>query len=272
MATLAIGDVHGCFESLQTLLDHIDFDPRRDRLWFVGDLVNRGPASLAVLRFVKGLGEGARVVLGNHDLHLLARAAGVVDARRLDTLDEVLGARDSAELLAWLCSRPLFYREGPWAMVHAGLFPAWTLDEAEELAAEVGEELAGGERDHLLARLRQPPFPAWSPRLPRTERYRLALVAFTLLRGLTPDGRPFERYAGPPAHAPVGFKPWFAVPHAREAGSRVLFGHWAALDLHITPEVVGLDTGCAWGGRLTAFRLEDGKVFQIENREGIARR
>lgn len=272
MATFAIGDVHGCFASLQALLDRIDFEPGRDRLWFVGDLVNRGPASLAVLRFVKGLGDGARAVLGNHDLHLLARAAGVAEARRLDTLDEVLAAKDAGELLDWLGSRPLFDREGPWAMVHAGLFPSWSLGEAEEIARDAAQALAGKDRVKLLAGLRQPPFPAWSPALPRAERRRLALVAFTLLRGLTADGRPFERFAGSPAHAPSGFTPWFTVPHAREPGVTVLFGHWAALGLYRSRGIVGLDTGCAWGGHLTALRLEDGEVFQVQNQEGMPRR
>ena len=272
MATYVIGDIHGCFDSAQALLSEIRYCPGKDRLWLVGDLVNRGPRSLAVLRWARGLGEQAVVVLGNHDLHLLARAAGVSEARSKDTLEEVLAADDASQLLAWLRSRPLLHREGRWVMVHAGLFPAWSVAVAEPLAREAERALQGRGMKRLLAAVKTPPFPAWSEKLPAFERRRLALSAFTHLRTLTADGQPCERFAGPPAEAPPGCSPWFERPHHREPGLTVVFGHWAALGLHLAPGVIGLDTGCVWGNRLTALRLEDEALFHVENQEGMPRR
>lgn len=272
MATLAIGDVHGCAASLEALLSRCRFDRRHDRLWFVGDLVNRGPGSLAVLRFVAGLGDRAEVVLGNHDLHLVGRALGLNPRRPKDTLEEVLDAPDAPDLLGWLRSRPLLVRNGPFAMVHAGLLPPWSLAEAEILARDVEEVLMGPEAAPLLSAVRVQPYPEWSPGLSPFERRRLALTAFIHLRGVTARDVPFERFAGPPAEAPPGCFPWFERRHRREPEVTVLFGHWAALGFFQTQGVVGLDSGCAWGGRLTALRLEDGTVFQVENLEGMPRR
>lgn len=267
MATYVLGDVHGCFETLQALLGRIRFDPERDRLWLVGDLVNRGPASLAVLRWARGLGERAVAVLGNHELHLLARAWGLARAKPRDTLEALLAAPDAEELLAWVRRWPLLVREGETVMVHAGLLPAWTLPQAEVLAREVSQELQGPGGRKLLATLESEPWPAWSPDLPAAERRRLALAVFTNLRTLTGDGRPCNGFAGPPREAPPGCRPWFELPARRSARARVLFGHWAALGLHRTPGLAALDSGCAWGGRLTALRLEDGEVFQEPTRE-----
>lgn len=272
MATYVIGDIHGCFDSAQALLEEIRYRPEEDRLWLVGDLVNRGPRSLAVLRWAKGLGERAAVVLGNHDLHLLARAAGVSEARPKDTLDEVLADEDAPELLAWLRSRPLLHREGRWAMVHAGLLPPWSVAGAAPLAREAERALRGRGTKHLLAAVKTPPFPAWSEELPTFERRRLAVSTFTHLRTLTEDGRPCERFAGPPAEAPPGCCPWFERPHRREPELTLVFGHWAALGLHLGRGVICLDTGCAWGGKLTALRLEDRALFQVENQEGMPKR
>ncbi len=271
MATYAIGDVHGCWQSLQALLAEIRIDWRSDRLWLVGDLVNRGPASLEVLRWASGLGDRVVVVLGNHDLNLLAIAAGMAAPRPADNSAKVLDAPDAGELLAWLGSRPVLHRDGPFVMVHAGLLPAWSLPEADRWARAVEEALAGPERGRLLATVKREPMPAWSAAHPPAELLRLALGAYAHLRTLDEAGCP-ARFAGPPNEAPIGCKPWFDLPHRRGEGTTVIFGHWAALGLYRAPGVAGLDTGCAWGGTLTAMRLEDGRLFQVENRDGMRRR
>lgn len=267
MATYVLGDVHGCFDTLRALLARIRFDPERDRLWLVGDLVNRGPASLEVLRWARELGERAVAVLGNHDLHLLARAWGLARAKPRDTLDELLAAPDAEELLAWVRSWPLLVREGKTVMVHAGLLPAWTLAQAEALAREVSQELRGPGGRQLLATLKSEPWPPWSPELPAAERRRLALAAFANLRTLTADGCLCNGFAGPPQEAPPGCRPWFELPTRRDTRTRVLFGHWAALGLHRAPGLAALDSGCVWGGHLTALRLDDGELFQERTRE-----
>ncbi|HEX4952888.1 MAG TPA: symmetrical bis(5'-nucleosyl)-tetraphosphatase [Thermoanaerobaculia bacterium] len=271
MAIYAIGDVHGCWASLQALLGEIRFDPRSDRLWLVGDLVNRGPASAQVLRWARDLDDRLVVVLGNHDLNLLAMAAGVVAARPVDNSVHVLDAPDAPELIAWLGRRPVMHREVDFVMVHAGLLPAWSLPEAERWARAVEEALAGPDRNRLLATVKREPMPAWGAAHPPAELLRLALGAFAHLRTLDEAGCP-ARFAGPPAEAPPGCRPWFDLPHRRGEGTTVIFGHWAALGLYRAPGVAGLDTGCAWGGALTAMRLDDGRLFQVENRDGMRRR
>jgi bis(5'-nucleosyl)-tetraphosphatase (symmetrical) len=262
MATWAIGDVHGAFAALQRLVRRIRFDPRRDRLWFVGDLVNRGPQSLAVLRWVADLEDRATVVLGNHDVHLLARAAGLAKAKRRDTLDEVLEAPDRDGLLAWLRARPLLHREGPFVLVHAGLLPQWTVDDAADLAAEAERELRGDRAGRLLAPAGEPP-DRWRDDLSGAERRLLTFTALTRLRTVTVQGRPCLDFSGSPAEAPKGCLPWFALPGRRSAGATVLFGHWAALGLYLEEGVAALDSGAAWGRCLTAYRLDDGLVVQV---------
>jgi bis(5'-nucleosyl)-tetraphosphatase (symmetrical) len=273
MPTYAIGDIHGCFATLEELLARIRFEPEQDRLWLVGDLVNRGPRSLEVLRWARGLGHRAVTVLGNHDLHLLALAAGVARPRRGDTLAEVLAAPDAGELLSWLRHRPLLHREGNRILVHAGLLPAWTLAAAERAAREAEAGLRGEQWGALLAALRHGSFPGWSADLRLAERRRLALAAFSMLRTVAPDGRPCLDYSGPPHEAPAGCSPWWEPPSRRRRGSTVVFGHWAALGAHLLPQrgVVALDSGCAWGGPLSAYRLEDGALFQEANQDGVTR-
>jgi bis(5'-nucleosyl)-tetraphosphatase (symmetrical) len=263
MATYAIGDVHGCHATLLRLLRRIDYDRRRDRLWLVGDLVNRGPRSLAVLRWAAGL-DPARsvVVLGNHDLHLLARAGGLAAPRRRDTLNEVLSARDRDDLLAWLRGRPLLHREGDWTMVHAGLLPEWTVPLAERLARDAGERLRGRSGDRLLATFRDDPPGRFRKTLSPAARRRLALAAFTRLRTLDRRGRMANDFSGPPSEAPRGYVPWFAAPGRKSRRAPIVCGHWAALGLHLDDGVAALDTGCVWGRALTALRLDDRKVFQ----------
>lgn len=264
MATYAVGDVQGCQRSLEGLLGQLPFDPGRDALWLVGDLVNRGPRSLESLRWAMAQGPSCVAVLGNHDLHLLSRAAGVRRPKARDTLDAVLAAPDREALLGWLRGRPLLHRQGEWLAVHAGLLPQWSPDQAEALAREVEATLRGPGWRELLAAYAAGDGPlAWEAGLAPAERQVLALRAFTVLRTVTPEGAMEPEYNGPPAQAPAGQRPWFEHPGRRSAGRvKVVFGHWAALGLYRGADVLGLDTGCVWGGQLTAARLEDGAVWQ----------
>jgi bis(5'-nucleosyl)-tetraphosphatase (symmetrical) len=262
VALYAVGDVQGCFRTLERLLRRIRFDPGGDRLWLAGDLVNRGPRSLEVLRLARGLGESLVCVLGNHDVHLLGLALGVRPRKRADTLDAVLGAPDRDELVDWLRRRPLLHREDGRLLVHAGLQPAWTAAEAEDVARSLERRLRGrGARD-LIAGLAERRLPGWADASPGAERDALALQTFTLLRTCARDGRPCRDFSGPPDEAPKGCHPWFTVPGRRAADTLVVCGHWAALGLRREGNVLALDTGCVWGGLLSAVRLDDGTLFQ----------
>lgn len=263
MATYAIGDVQGCYRSLQRLIELIRFDPPDDRLWFVGDLVNRGSDSLHVLRYIKGLGPAARVVLGNHDLFLLAAAAHIVSLRPQDTIEDVLTAKDGAELLTWLQQQPLHHREDRYLMVHAGLLPQWTLSKAEELAREVGAALAGPQSHSFLHALFHEAPAQWSPSLSGLPRLASVTRVLTRIRTCTTSGHMATAFSGPPAEAPPGYLPWFDIPTRQSADATLIFGHWAALGLHIKDHAWGLDSGCVWGGQLTAIRLEDRQIFQV---------
>lgn len=293
-ATYAIGDVHGCWRSLQALLDRLPWHPERDRLWLVGDLVNRGAGSLEVLRWARRteaeLDERFACVLGNHEVHLLARAAGVAAAKPRDTLDRLLAASDRDELVAWVAGRPLLHREGERLLVHAGLLPAWTTDEAEALAREAERRLRGPGARELLARYAAragcPGASAPSCGVPCPEPADpdagcspadRALAVLTLLRLVDAEGRPCYEFTGPPEEAPSGTVPWFEASGRRwrhradddgPEAPEIVCGHWAALGLRTAPGLRALDSGCVWGGKLTALRLEDGAVFQVECREG----
>lgn len=261
MAIYAVGDVQGCYRTLERLLARLGFDRRSDRLWLVGDLVNRGPRSLEVLRWAREMGDRVTAVLGNHDLHLLGRAAGTRRAKPKDTLDSVLGARDRDSLLDWLRRRPLLHRDGDRVLVHAGLLPAWTVARAEALAREAEAWLREPKADALRALARDGPR-SWREDLGEKDRMRLAVESFTRLRTCGPDGRICRSFTGAPEQAPDGCLPWFAVPGRSSRGVTVVCGHWAALGLRIEPGLVALDTGCVWGRELTAVRLDDGAVFQ----------
>lgn len=266
MATYAIGDLQGCFREFATLLEHIGFSATRDHLWLVGDLVNRGPDSLRVLRFVKDLGDRAVTVLGNHDLHLLMRAEGFGKGSREDTFDEVLTAPDREPLLAWLGSQPLCHGDGEYLLVHAGLLPQWSADRARELAGEVGAVLAGGERRTFLSHLWGSEPAAWDERLTGWDRLRVIVNAMTRMRFCTADGIMEFRAPGakgPPDTPPAGCLPWFAVPGRRSVDRTVVCGHWSALGFHQRKNLLALDSGCLWGGSLTAVRLEDRRIFQL---------
>lgn len=262
MATYAIGDIHGCYDTLQRLLRLIQLDLREDRLWLVGDLVNRGPRSLDVLRWAVGLGDRAVTVLGNHDLHLLGRALAGSPVKRRDTLGEVLDAPDREDLVTWLRTRPLLHREDGHVLVHAGLFPDWTVDKAERLARETEAWLQGGQAPRLLEAAEKKTPERWQKGLEGFDRARVALAGFAKLRTLGLDGRMCADFSGPPQDAPRGCRPWFSHPERRSDGATVVFGHWAALGLWLRDGVAGLDTGAAWGRELTALRLDDGHLFQ----------
>jgi len=263
MADYAIGDLQGCLGPLEELLGRIGFDRARDRAWFVGDLVNRGPDSLGCLRYVKYLGDSAIVVLGNHDLHLLARAEGFARGRSRDTLDEVLAAPDREALLAWLRARPLMHAEGAFAMVHAGLLPQWGVDEARALAAEVEEVLRGPGYRSLLRDMYGDQPDAWTPGISRAERHRLVINAMTRLRVVDAEGRMVLAFKGAPADRPRGSRAWFDVPGRASRSHAVICGHWSALGLVLREDLIALDSGCVWGRSLSAVRLEDRKLFAV---------
>jgi bis(5'-nucleosyl)-tetraphosphatase (symmetrical) len=274
-ATYAIGDVQGCFDDLLRLLDRIDFDPAVDRLWFTGDLVNRGPNSLGLLRFVRGLGHAAICVLGNHDLHLLAAAAGVLPFGKKDTLASILEAQDREELLFWLRHQPLLYHDDRlgFAMVHAGLPPQWDLAAAKARAAELEVLLQNPAYGDLLHQLGpQEPW-SWSDDLTGWDRLRYIANCFTQLRWCDADGcldldGERRKFKGNRRS-----QPWFQVPGRASAGVPILFGHWARLDREgFDPRglrkllVYPLDTGCANRGRFTALRLEDSRYYRVRCR------
>jgi bis(5'-nucleosyl)-tetraphosphatase (symmetrical) len=262
MATYAIGDIQGCFDALKRLLGQIAFDPAKDRLWLTGDLVNRGSQSLEVLRWAHHHRDSITTVLGNHDLHLLALAAGVRDPKSRDTVDDVLDAPDRNELIEWLRSRPLFVMEGKHAMVHAGLLPCWTVERAAELARELESELQGPRHKKALEAVYCGGSPEWSDTLEPPERWCALANIFTRLRTCTLSGKARYDYAGPLQQVPPGHVPWFAFPGRCSVTHTIICGHWAALGLHLEPGVVALDSGCVWGGALTALRLEDFEIFQ----------
>lgn len=253
MAIWAIGDIHGCWQTLQRLLERIRWDPASDELWLVGDLVNRGPASLEVLRWAAANDDRITAVMGNHDLHLLARADGLRSARSEDRLAEVLTADDRDELLDWLRARPFLHRQAGTLLVHAGLWPGWSAREAEVIARDTAARL-----DHLLPRLNDRPRSVWTPDLEGDARLAAAAATFTLMRTVRPDGRPKLGFTGPPEDAPDGCAPWFETAQAIRDGWRVIFGHWAMLGFAIRGGAVCLDSGCVYGGSLTAFPMDGG--------------
>lgn len=257
MAVYAIGDLQGCHDEFLALLDRIGFEAGRDRLWLTGDLVNRGPGSLEVLRSVRALGDAVTVVLGNHDLHLLAIAAARRPARRDPALHAVLHAPDRDELLGWLARLPLLHRDPElgWAMVHAGLPPQWTIDTAEQLAGEVSAALAGDTAAFLEHMYGNEPS-QWSPVLPGPDRLRFAVNCLTRLRYVDAEGRLLLHLKGPLGDAPRGAIPWFRHPARASADTRIAFGHWSSLGYLEEDGILGLDAGCVWGGALCAARLD----------------
>ena len=258
MAVYAIGDVQGCYTALMKLLTQISFDPDRDRLWFTGDLVNRGPQSLEVLRFVKGLGERAECVLGNHDLHLLAVAAGAARLKKRDTLDDILQATDRNELLHWLRRRPLLHHDDGlgYTLIHAGLLPPWNLADARRLAHEAETVLRGDKVDEFFHHMYGDLPDHWNENLRGVDRLRVIINAFTRLRYCDLEGNMDLRPKGPPGSQPPDLMPWFQVPGRCSQECKIIFGHWSALGLWDGDGVIGLDSGCLWGHSLSAVRLD----------------
>jgi bis(5'-nucleosyl)-tetraphosphatase (symmetrical) len=270
MSHYVVGDIQGCYAEFAQLLDLIGFDPALDRLWLVGDLVNRGPDSLSVLRHVKSLGVAATTVLGNHDLHLVIVAAGHRPLHRRDTLAAILEAPDRDELLDWLRRRPLVVQDGPLLLVHAGLLPSWTAADALRLSREVETVLASAAYDEFLRDLYGDKPARWNDELTGHERLRVIVNAFTRLRFCSADDAMELEEKRSPRHSLPGFAPWFAHPERKSAGVTILCGHWSALDLMLAPNVLMLDSGCLWGGTLTAVRIDDGRLFQVPSRSAIA--
>jgi bis(5'-nucleosyl)-tetraphosphatase (symmetrical) len=250
----AVGDLQGCDQELRALLARLRFSADKDQLWFVGDLVNRGPGSLETLRLVHGLRDNAIVVLGNHDLHLLAVAAGVRRRRRSDTLDAVLGASDRDGLLEWLTSQPLAHAQGHDLIVHAGVLPQWTVALTLSLAGEVSAALRSNPRA-LFEHMYGDEPDRWDPGLSGMERLRFVINVLTRMRVCTADGHVDISLKGEPPPPPSPLRPWFVHPRASPE-ARIVFGHWSALGLVQRPGIVGLDTGCVWGGALTALDLD----------------
>jgi bis(5'-nucleosyl)-tetraphosphatase (symmetrical) len=263
MAHYAIGDIQGCHAELCELLALIGFSPATDRLWLTGDLVNRGPDSLGVLREVHALGGAAQTVLGNHDLHLLTVAAGHRHSHRDDTIAQILTAPDRDELLEWLARQPLAIAESNMLMVHAGVLPQWSAARVLALAGEVETVLASTDREPFLRVLYGDDPHAWRDDLEGFDRLRAIVNALTRLRFCTSDGRMEFREKRGAAHAPPGFAPWFLHEPRRSASSLVICGHWSTLGLVLAPNVLMLDSGCLWGGPLTAMRLSDRRVYQV---------
>jgi bis(5'-nucleosyl)-tetraphosphatase (symmetrical) len=270
LATYAVGDIQGCCTEFRQLLELIRFDPAADRLWLVGDLVNRGPDSLGVLRLVKSLGNAAVTVLGNHDLHLLAVAAGVAELHRSDTLNDILRAPDRDELLSWLRSQRMLHVEDGWVLVHAGLLPQWSVAQAQMLAHEVEVALHGKHSHEFLTRMYGNRPDHWDDDLAGYKRLRVITNAFTRMRVCTARGEMEFKFKGAAQDIPSGYLPWFEVPGRAGAGAAIVCGHWSALGLRVTPNVIALDTGCLWGGPLTAIRLADRKLFQVPSTAPVA--
>ncbi len=257
MARWAIGDVQGCADELIELLERIQFNADRDQLWFVGDIVNRGPKSLQALRLVRSLTDNAVCVLGNHDLHLLAVALCNARIRKSDTIHDVLDARDRDQLIEWLLERPLAYHsaEHEDLLLHAGVVPQWSVTDTLQLAREVQRALHD-EPVRLLGAMYGDQPDRWQPQLSGTERLRFAINVLTRLRFCTAEGRIDFKQKGKPESAPAPWIPWYKAPRRASSATRIVFGHWSALGFYRGDRVLGLDTGCVWGGALTAVNLD----------------
>jgi bis(5'-nucleosyl)-tetraphosphatase (symmetrical) len=258
MAVYAIGDIHGCYDQFMRLLDLLKFDPNVDRLWLVGDLVNRGPNSIAVLRLVRSLGNRAIMVLGNHDLTLLAILAGQVKTRNKDTFKSILEAPDRHELLEWLRYRPLLHHDSilGFTMIHAGLPPQWDLSLARRCASEVEDILRGVGYEQFLAQMFVNAPLYWRENLTGYDRFCFIANSLTRTRFCTEGGVMSFIAKGPIGSQPVGLLPWFNIPNRRNANFNIVFGHWSALGYHRAPGIFAIDSGCVWGNRLTAIRLD----------------
>jgi bis(5'-nucleosyl)-tetraphosphatase (symmetrical) len=268
MATYAIGDIQGCFDELKTLLNKIDFNSDRDQLWFCGDLVNRGPQSIETLRYVRDMGDNAITVLGNHDLHLLATAYGKKKTGKKDTLDSILEATDRKELLKWLRQRPLLHHDEKLGitLVHAAIHPKWSLKKAKTLAREVEIIISGDQHKDFYKKMYGDKPRNWDSLLSGYERYRFITNVFTRLRYCELDGKMALNAKSAPGKQPAKLYPWYDIPGRKTADQLIIFGHWSTLP-HAGREAINntypLDSGCIWGGRLTAMRIDDGSFEYV---------
>lgn len=268
MAVYAIGDVQGCYDPLRKLLDAIGFEPKQDTLWFAGDIVNRGPKSLKTLRFVKSLGDSAITVLGNHDLHLLALHAGVVNrGSRFESLRNVLNASDADELCDWLRCQPLAHYDTSMdtLMVHAGTHPDWSIKKTLALAGEVSVHLRSDDYIPLLEKMYGNSPLRWSNKLRGYKRLRYIINCLTRMRMMTLNGKLSFRQSRYPWRNTSDQLPWFSVPDRRTEDHRIVFGHWSQLGLVVLPNIVCVDTGCVWGRQLTAVRIDRPatRIYQV---------
>lgn len=264
MSTYAIGDIQGCYHELIELLSIIQFNPDHDTLWLAGDLVNRGPHSLDVLRLIKSFGDRQVTVLGNHDLHFLAVAMKCQNLRLLDTFQDALAAPDLPELVSWLRSRPLFHYDPRLqaVLVHAGIYPGWNLDDVKCYANEVENILRGDDFPALLSAMYGNRPDSWSETLTGWDRYRFIINTLARMRYCTKDGRLNMKEKCAVGSQPANLYPWFGIPNPKIQNVDIIFGHWASLNgVTETPHVFAIDTGCSWGHRLTSLRLEDKRLF-----------
>ena len=262
MATYAIGDIQGCFRTLKRLLKKIAFNPSKDKILLVGDLVNRGPQSIEVLRWAYDMDGSVQTVLGNHDIHLLAMALGAASMKRIRTLEPLLRTRDADKLMGWLRNRPIMLKEDNFVIVHAGVLPAWKIPQAEKRARKL-EEIIQGENctKFLDFYYQQQNANIWSNELSGFEKHCVALNSFIRMRMCRTASEMEFVFTGKPEEAPQGLTPWFKIKDRQHKGYTIIFGHWAAMSLRITPEIIALDSGCVWGQFLTAYRLEDGAIY-----------
>ena len=265
MATYAIGDIQGCFHAFQALLARIEFNPKTDELWLVGDLINRGSGSLEVLRWCYQYQDCLKVVLGNHDLHALVVAAGFVKAHKGDTLNEILQADDRDDLLTWLRHQHLVYQNESYLMVHAGLLPQWSAEQATAYAKEVEAALRGNEYLNFLANMYGNLPASWNDDFIGLDRLRVITNAMTRLRVCTEQGEMEFNFKGELEDIPLGYVPWFDVKSRASQAQQVIFGHWSALGLQQRENVFALDTGCLWGGQLTAMNLDTKMITQVQS-------
>ena len=274
MPTYVIGDIQGCYTELMSLLEKIHFNEHSDRLWLAGDLINRGPDSLKVLRFLSALGPQHQSVLGNHDLYFLSVVLGGLKIKKSDTLSELYLANDRDALTAWLLRQPLALYDQPFntLVIHAGVMPNWTLATTLALALDAAEQLQSERGPTLLAQLNHPCQEHWDPSLEVDERWLFIINCLTRLRIMTPNGKIALSFKQSIAEIPLGFMPWYQVADRLTAETRIVFGHWAALSGKTDQALVhAIDTGCAWGNSLTAYRLEDGARFSVQSTTSVPR-
>ncbi|MSP27646.1 MAG: symmetrical bis(5'-nucleosyl)-tetraphosphatase [Methylococcales bacterium] len=257
MSIYAIGDIQGCFDDLLRLLDAIAFDENADQLWFAGDLVNRGPKSLETLRFVKSLGNSAITVLGNHDMHLLAASCMDSTTRKKDALNPVLEAPDRQELIDWLRYQPLFHHNDQFCLIHAGLPPQWDFKKTQKMAFIAEQALRRPDYQLFLKQMYGNKPNVWSSNLKGTPRLRFIINCFTRMRYCDAEGRLDFTNSGALGSQPDNLLPWFKVPNRKNANMRIIFGHWSTLGYYEGPNCYAIDTGCLWGGQLTALKLDN---------------